>query len=191
VTRHVAYFQHYLKVAQNAGLKALRIGLAKDGRVLLSPDGRVVGYDDRFRADVRKLLDLAAAHDIRVEFTLVDFLIAGKAEVGHEAAAGGADEQQGAQMSYRPRPIDTSAVELSIDLLDLRERLAENTHDVWASRRLAEGWMYGPTRDDLAKKHPDLVPYAELPDTEKQYDRATAMETLKAIIALGYRIERA
>ena len=81
VTRHVGYFQHYLKLAQSAGLKALRVGLGKDGRVLLSPDGRVVGYDDRFRADVRKLLDLAAAHDIRVEFTLVDFLIAGKAEV--------------------------------------------------------------------------------------------------------------
>ena len=94
-------------------------------------------------------------------------------------------------MSYTPRPIDTSAVELSTDLLDLRERLAENTHDVWASRRLAEGWTHGPARDDVAKKHPDLVPYADLSDTEKQYDRATAMETLKAIVALGYRIEKA
>jgi len=94
-------------------------------------------------------------------------------------------------MSYTPRPIDTSAVELSPDLMDLQERLAENSHDVWASRRLAEGWTYGPARDDVAKKHPDLVQYAELPDTEKQYDRATAIETLKAIIAVGYRIERA
>jgi hypothetical protein len=94
-------------------------------------------------------------------------------------------------MVYRPTPIDTSKIKLADDLLELQERLAENTHDVWASRRLAEGWTYGPARDDVAKKHPDLVPYADLPDTEKQYDRATAMETLKAIIALGYRIERA
>ncbi|MGA2035160.1 MAG: RyR domain-containing protein [Thermoguttaceae bacterium] len=94
-------------------------------------------------------------------------------------------------MVYRPTPIDTSTIKLADDLLELRERLAENTHDVWASRRLAEGWTYGPTRDDVAKKHPDLVPYADLLDSEKQYDRATAMETLKAIIALGYRIERA
>ena len=94
-------------------------------------------------------------------------------------------------MTYRPRIIDTSAVTLSDDLVELRERLAENTHDVWASRRMADGWTYGPTRDDAARKHPDLVPYAELPDGEKQYDRDTAMETLKAIIALGYRIEKA
>lgn len=94
-------------------------------------------------------------------------------------------------MVYRPTPIDTSEIKLVDDLLELRERLAENTHDVWASRRLAEGWTFGPARDDVAQKHPDLVPYADLPDTEKQYDRATAMETLKAIIALGYRIEKA
>ena len=93
-------------------------------------------------------------------------------------------------MAYQPRPIDTSAIKLSDDLLELRERLAENAHDVWAARRLAEGWTYGPTRNDVAKKHPDLVSYADLPDAEKQYDRDTAMETLKAIIALGYRIER-
>ena len=94
-------------------------------------------------------------------------------------------------MVYRAQPIDSSDVELQADLLDLRERLAENTHDVWAARRLAEGWTYGPTRDDAAKKHPDLVPYADLSETEKQYDRDTAMETLKAIIAFGFRIEKA
>ena len=94
-------------------------------------------------------------------------------------------------MAYRPTPIDTSEIKLADDLLELRERIAANAHDVWASRRLAEGWKYGPARDDVAKQHPDLVPYADLPDTEKQYDRDTAMETLKAIIALGYRIERA
>lgn len=94
-------------------------------------------------------------------------------------------------MAYQPAPIDTSRIKLRDDLLELRERLAENTHDVWAAQRLAEGWTYGLTRDDAAKKHPDLIPYADLPDTEKQYDRDAAMETLKAIIALRCRIERA
>ena len=94
-------------------------------------------------------------------------------------------------MSFQPKPIKTAAIQLSADLLGLRERLAENAHDVWASGRLAQGWTYGPKRDDAAKRHPDLVPYADLPETEKQFDRDTAMETLKAIIALGYKIERA
>lgn len=93
-------------------------------------------------------------------------------------------------MTYHPKPIDTSAVTLSDDLLALTERLAEHAHDVWAARRMAEGWTYGPKRDDAAKRHPDLVPYADLPESEKEYDRRAAMETLKAIVALGYRIGR-
>jgi hypothetical protein len=72
----------------------------------------------------------------------------------------------------------------------LTERLAEHSHDVWAQQRMADGWTYGPKRDDATKKHPDLIPYAELPEPEKEYDRKAAMETLKAIIALGYRIVR-
>jgi hypothetical protein len=92
--------------------------------------------------------------------------------------------------SYQPKPIDTSGVQLSPEILDLTEKLADNAHDIWAAQRFADGWTYGPQRDDAQKKHPCLVPYAELPDSEKQYDRNAAMETLKAIIALGYRIER-
>lgn len=88
---------------------------------------------------------------------------------------------------YQPRPIDTSAVSLPAELLALTERLAENAHDIWAQQRLAQGWTYGPQRDDAAKKHPCLVSYADLPESEKEYDRKAAMETLKAIVALGYR----
>jgi hypothetical protein len=91
-------------------------------------------------------------------------------------------------MSYRPAPIDTSAAPLSPELHALTERLAENAHDIWAAQRLADGWTFGPKRDDAAKKHPCLVPYAELPDSEKQYDRIAALGTLRAILALGYRI---
>lgn len=92
-------------------------------------------------------------------------------------------------MSYEPQPIDTSGVMLPVGIRQLTERLAEHNHDVWARQRLAEGWRFGPTRHDDRKEHPCLVPYARLPEEEKQYDRNTALEALKAILALGYRIE--
>jgi len=66
--------------------------------------------------------------------------------------------------------------------------LARNAHDIWARQRLADGWRFGPRRDDAKKEHPCLVPYEDLPESEKVYDRSAAMETLKAILALGYRI---
>jgi len=94
-------------------------------------------------------------------------------------------------MSYTPKPIETNRIKLPAELIQLTERLAENAHDIWARQRLADGWRHGPKRDDTAKKHPCLVPYADLPDSEKQYDRNAAMETLKAIVALGYKIEKA
>lgn len=93
-------------------------------------------------------------------------------------------------MTYQPKPIDTSHVALSADLAALTERLAQNTHDIWARQRMAEGWTWGPRRDDAARTHPGLVPYAELSEAEKDYDRNTAVETLKLIVVLGYRIER-
>jgi hypothetical protein len=93
--------------------------------------------------------------------------------------------------TYQPRPVDDAGIELSDDLLALTEQLAQNAHELWARRRIAEGWSWGPERDDVARKHPCLVPYDQLPDSEKQYDRDSALETLRAILALGYRIERA
>ena len=94
-------------------------------------------------------------------------------------------------MSYKPQPVDTSSVTLSSDIVDLTERLAKNTHDVWAQERMAQGWRFGPERNDSRKEHPSLVPYQELPEAEKAYDRNTAIQALKAIIAFGYRISKA
>ena len=91
---------------------------------------------------------------------------------------------------YIPKPIDTSNIKLSEDLLALTEKIAENVHDVWAAGRIKEGWKYGPVRDDLKKETPCLVPYSELPESEKEYDRNTALETVKTIISLGYSIKR-
>lgn len=88
---------------------------------------------------------------------------------------------------YVPQPIDTSEVELSQDILDLAELLAQNTHAVYVQGRLAEGWTLGP-RDDVRKTNPTLVPYSELSEVEKDYDRRTSQETLKVLLALGYRL---
>jgi ryanodine receptor 2 len=93
-------------------------------------------------------------------------------------------------MIYQPKPIDTTAIELPVELNELVEKLSESTHDNWAIGRLHEGWRPGPERDDEQKTHPCLVPYSQLPESEKEYDRVTATETLKAIIALGYTIKR-
>jgi ryanodine receptor 2 len=92
--------------------------------------------------------------------------------------------------TYTPTPIDTSKVELTPEILELIEKLSANTHDVWAAQRIAQGWSYGPQRDDTLKETPCLVPYDELPDSEKVYDRQTAAETLKVILTLGFEITR-
>jgi len=93
-------------------------------------------------------------------------------------------------VTYIPQPIDTTGAQLPVELLELQEQLAENTHENWALQRIADGWQFGPNRNDEKKTHPCLIPYDQLPNSEKQYDRNTAMETLKAIVALGYRIEK-
>lgn len=91
---------------------------------------------------------------------------------------------------YIPEPVNTDGIELSKDLLQLTEQIAANVHEVWAAGRIAEGWTYGEKRDDALKQTPCLVPYCDLPETEKEYDRNTALKTLKLVIALGYRIEK-
>ena len=90
---------------------------------------------------------------------------------------------------YDPKPIDTTGIELSEELLALTEQIAENTHDVWAKGRMEEGWVYGKVKDSEKKTTPLLIPYGDLPENEKMYDRNTVLETLKMIVKLGYRIE--
>ncbi|MCD7854278.1 MAG: Ryanodine receptor Ryr [Clostridiales bacterium] len=87
---------------------------------------------------------------------------------------------------YKPKPIDTTDVVLPEELLALTELIAENVHDTWAVGRISEGWTYGDKKDAVNKKTPLLVPYGDLPESEKDYDRNTALETLKLIIKLGY-----
>ena len=98
---------------------------------------------------------------------------------------------KGDNVTYEPHPIETGGVTLPEGLLELVERLAESNHDTWARQRIADGWTHGPERDDTAKKHPGLVPYGELSESEKVYDRNSVVETLKAMVALGYNVEKA
>lgn len=88
--------------------------------------------------------------------------------------------------TYNPKPIDLSDVQLTEDLNELREAIAENAHDVWAVERQAQGWTYGEQRDDNKKETPCMVPYSQLPDSEKTFDRDMAMNTLKLVKKLGY-----
>lgn len=89
---------------------------------------------------------------------------------------------------YKPEPIDTNDVVLNLDIMDLAEKLAKNVHEVWAVGRINQGWKYGEKRDDIKKETPTLVPYEDLPEDEKEFDRATAIQTLKFIKKLGYEI---
>jgi hypothetical protein len=98
---------------------------------------------------------------------------------------------KGVLVTYIPRTIDTSQVALAADLQELVERLAQNNHNHWARKRVEEGWQYGAQRNDLHKRHPDLVPYEQLPESEKEYDRKTVVEVIKAILALGYEVRKA
>ena len=91
-------------------------------------------------------------------------------------------------MKYNPNHITTDDIELSEEIMKLSERIAENVHDVWAASRMAEGWSWGKERNDALKQHPCLVPYNELPESEKEYDRKTSIETLKLIQKLGFII---
>ena len=92
--------------------------------------------------------------------------------------------------TYTPQPIDTTGVELPEELEMLVEQMSKNVHEVWAETRIQQGWTYGEQRNDELKTHPCLIPYEELPEEEKEYDRNTSIGTLKLIMKLGFRISK-
>jgi len=91
---------------------------------------------------------------------------------------------------YKPEPIDTKNIEIPADLRPLVELIAKNVHEVWAEGRIKEGWTYGEVKDSTKKTTPCLVPYEQLSEQEKDYDRNTALETIKLVLKLGYKIEK-
>lgn len=91
---------------------------------------------------------------------------------------------------YQPQPVDTSDVQVPEELMALAEQMAKNVHEVWSQSRIDQGWTWGEKRDDTLKTHPDLVPYEDLTEEEKDYDRNTSIETLKLILKLGFNISK-
>lgn len=91
---------------------------------------------------------------------------------------------------YTPQPIDTTDVRLPEELEQLVEQMSKNVHEVWAETRISQGWTYGEQRNDELKTHPCLVPYEDLPEEEKEYDRNTSIGTLKLIMKLGFKISQ-
>ena len=99
-------------------------------------------------------------------------------------------QQPNMKSNYQPQPIDTSDVKLPEEMGELVEHLVRNVHEVWAQSRLEQGWSYGPERSDALKQHPCLVAYDDLTEVERDYDRNTAIGTLKLITKLGFKITR-
>lgn len=93
-------------------------------------------------------------------------------------------------MKHAPKPMATSAAGVPPEWAALTERWAEHARDLCAKQCLRDGLTYGPQRDDQAKKHPCLSPDCALPESEKEHDRQAALGTLKAILALGWRISK-
>lgn len=94
------------------------------------------------------------------------------------------------QSNYEPHPLNLDDVQIEPELMELREAIAENAHEVWAKTRKNEGWSYGPVRDDIKKKNPDMLPYNLLPESEKEYDRLMAMNTIKLVKKLGWEFKK-
>ncbi|MCH5312175.1 MAG: hypothetical protein J1E57_09530 [Prevotella sp.] len=124
------------------------------------------------------------SNDIQT-FPIATFVEAWEAANGVSTTAFPADEK-----TYCPKLIDLKHVGLPHGFEELREAIAENAHDRWALERQSEGWTFGPKRDDSKLETPDMVPYSQLPESEKQYDRLMAEDTLKLLTALGYKIEK-
>lgn len=94
------------------------------------------------------------------------------------------------QSNYDPHPLNLDDVTIEPELMELREAIAENAHEVWAKTRKDQGWTYGAERDDIKKLHPDMIPYNLLPESEKEYDRQMAINTIKLVKKLGWELKK-
>lgn len=124
------------------------------------------------------------SNDIQT-FSIATFVEAWEATGGLCTTAFPADAQ-----TYHPKLMDLRHMELPEGFEILREAIAENAHDAWAIERQSEGWTYGLQRDDNKLETPDMVPYRDLPESEKQYDRIMAEDTLKLLMVLGYEVKK-
>ncbi|XP_037606362.1 ryanodine receptor 3 isoform X4 [Sebastes umbrosus] len=92
------------------------------------------------------------------------------------------------QASFIPTPVDTSQIVLPPHLDNVRDKLAENIHELWGMNKIELGWTYGKVRDDNKRQHPCLVDFGKLPETERNYNVQMSSETLKTLLALGCHV---
>lgn len=165
--------------------------LGKGGIIMPVLKGAFVGAEDNevtcvlLRANhVTKMISVfvPSCNEVK-EFAKEEFLAAWRENNGQCHTAFADDEQ-----TYRPDVLRYEKIVLPEDLTELCEKMAEYAHDMWATERQSEGWTYGKKRDDGKLQTPDMVPYAQLPDSERMYDRNLSMGTLKLLYALGYKI---
>lgn len=91
---------------------------------------------------------------------------------------------------YIPHPIDLSEVTIDRSMEKDLERIAKNVHETWAEQRRLRGWEYGEIFDEAEQKHPCMKEYEDLPESEKDMDRATVLQTVKMLLWMGYTIEK-
>lgn len=95
---------------------------------------------------------------------------------------------------YNPQPVDLSHVQLPEGMDSLRELLAAHNHDTWAANKMSprNGYVYGKETNDQADPptHCDLIPYEDLDDEKKKWDRDTAEASIRLLIHLGYTITK-
>lgn len=147
-----------------------------------TPDHAVVVLEVSKEDNIVKLFDPQTGNDADI-FTVEAFAEAWADSQNFMVVA---NEQD--RFVYDPQPIDVNDADLSPELLELGEAIAENAHEIWALKRKSEGWNWGPERNDRLLQTPDMAPYSNLSEEEKDYDRQMAMQTLKLVQKLGYRI---
>lgn len=83
---------------------------------------------------------------------------------------------------YTPKPVLMEMSELNPEIQKLIETLSENAHDIWAEEKISNGWEFGEKLDKDTKKHPNLVPYEDLSEEDKEYDRKMVIGTISYLL---------
>jgi hypothetical protein len=68
------------------------------------------------------------------------------------------------------------------------ELLARMEHDRWMAHKIAQGWTYGPVKDDNRRLHPCLLSWEELAEEEKEKDRQAVRDIPELLSDASFEI---
>uniref|UniRef100_A0A673CUD6 Ryanodine receptor 2b (cardiac) n=1 Tax=Sphaeramia orbicularis TaxID=375764 RepID=A0A673CUD6_9TELE len=85
-------------------------------------------------------------------------------------------------VTFTPSPVDISKVVLPLQLENIREKMAENIHELWVMEKIDVGWTHGPVRDEIKKHDPCLVDFCKLPEHERNQNLQIAEDTLRLVL---------